>query len=138
MTSERAPAAGPMKATGCGFPNWPTSRTSPKPSSLELVDCGALTPDEGAPGQWVFGLRSLTVARTARRLREDFELEPHGVALLLASSTGYGGWKRSCANCRRGCPASSARRRRPAGSARPGVTRRAACGPSAAGSSASG
>ena len=47
------------------------------------MDCGALTPAEGTPGQWVFGLRSLTVARTARRLREDFELEPHGVALLL-------------------------------------------------------
>jgi hypothetical protein len=50
---------------------------------IALVDCGALTPAEDTPGQWVFGLRSLTVARTARRLREDFELEPHGVALLL-------------------------------------------------------
>jgi chaperone modulatory protein CbpM len=50
---------------------------------LELMDCGALAPAEGAPGHWVFGMRSLTVARTARRLREDFELEPHGVALLL-------------------------------------------------------
>ena len=49
----------------------------------ELVDCGALAPTEGLPGQWMFGLRSLTVARTARRLREDFELESHGVALLL-------------------------------------------------------
>jgi len=51
---------------------------------LELVECGALTPAEGTPGQWVFGIRSITVARTARRLREDFELDPHGVALLLA------------------------------------------------------
>jgi len=51
---------------------------------LELVDCGALTPAEGAPGQWLFGMRSITVARTARRLRADFELDPHGVALLLA------------------------------------------------------
>jgi chaperone modulatory protein CbpM len=50
---------------------------------LELVDCGALAPASGAPGQWVFGMRSLAVARTARRLGEDFELEPHGVALLL-------------------------------------------------------
>jgi chaperone modulatory protein CbpM len=49
----------------------------------ELVDCGALTPTEGTPDHWVFGMRSLTVARTARRLREDFDLEPHGVALLL-------------------------------------------------------
>ena len=51
---------------------------------LELVDCGALVPADDAAGQWLFGVRSITVARTARRLREDFELEPHGVALLLA------------------------------------------------------
>jgi chaperone modulatory protein CbpM len=50
----------------------------------ELIDCGALTPSEGSAGHWVFGMRSLTVARTAHRLREEFELEPHGVALLLA------------------------------------------------------
>jgi chaperone modulatory protein CbpM len=51
---------------------------------VALVDCGALTAVEGPAGERVFGLRALTVARTARRLREDFELEPHGVALLLA------------------------------------------------------
>lgn len=51
----------------------------------ELVDCGALTPLEGAPGQWLFGLRAVILARTARRLREDFELEPHGAALLLVA-----------------------------------------------------
>lgn len=51
---------------------------------LELVDCGALAPAAAAAGQWLFGVRSITVARMARRLREDFELEPYGVALLLA------------------------------------------------------
>ena len=50
----------------------------------ELVEYGALTPDDAATGQWVFSFHSITVARTARRLREDFELETHGVALLLA------------------------------------------------------
>jgi hypothetical protein len=50
---------------------------------LELIDCGALTPDAGVAGEWAFSMRSVTVARTARRLREEFELEPHGVALLL-------------------------------------------------------
>jgi hypothetical protein len=29
-------------------------------------------------------VQSITVARTARRLREDFELDPHAVSLLLA------------------------------------------------------
>ena len=49
----------------------------------QLVDCGALTFSEGS-GQHVFSAVSITVARTARRLRDDFELEPHGVAVLLA------------------------------------------------------
>ena len=51
---------------------------------VELVEYGALTPAEGGPGQWVFGMRAITLARTARRLREDLELDSHGVALLLA------------------------------------------------------
>jgi len=51
---------------------------------LELVEYGALTPADATPGQWVFSVQSITVARTAHRLREDFELEPHGVSLLLA------------------------------------------------------
>lgn len=50
----------------------------------ELVEYGALTPADEAAGQWVFSVRSITVARSARRLREDYELEPHGVALVLA------------------------------------------------------
>jgi chaperone modulatory protein CbpM len=50
----------------------------------ELVEYGALTPTDESTEHWVFSVRSITIARTARRLREDFELEPHGVALLLA------------------------------------------------------
>ena len=51
---------------------------------LELVEYGALAPTHQTAGQWAFSVRSITVARTARRLREDFELEVHGVALVLA------------------------------------------------------
>ena len=50
----------------------------------ELVEYGALTPAEPVEGQWVFSMTSITVARTASRLRAEFELEPHGVAVLLA------------------------------------------------------
>jgi len=50
----------------------------------ELVDYGALAPADVATGQWVFSARSITVARTARRLREEFELEPHGITMVLA------------------------------------------------------
>ena len=51
---------------------------------LELVEYGALAPAEAAGEQWLFAVRSITVARTARRLGEEFALEPHAVALLLA------------------------------------------------------
>jgi hypothetical protein len=50
----------------------------------ELVDYGALAPADAATGQWVFSVQSITVARTARRLREEFELEPHGLTMVLA------------------------------------------------------
>ena len=51
---------------------------------VELVEYGALAPAVQTAGQWAFSVRSVTVARTARKLREDFELEVHSVALLLA------------------------------------------------------
>src|SRR5215470_17557149 len=51
---------------------------------LELVEYGAFAPTDESAVRWVFSVRTLTVARTARRLREDYALEPHGVALLLA------------------------------------------------------
>jgi chaperone modulatory protein CbpM len=51
---------------------------------LQLFDCGALAPFPESSGQQTFSAVSITIARTARRLRDDFELEPHGVAVLLA------------------------------------------------------
>lgn len=51
---------------------------------LELVDYGALSPADATAEQCVFTVHAVTIARTARRLREEFELEPHGVALLLS------------------------------------------------------
>jgi len=50
----------------------------------QLVDCGALGPSAEGSEQRMFSVHSITIARTARRLRDDFELEPHGVAVLLA------------------------------------------------------
>jgi len=51
---------------------------------VELVECGALAPAGATAGQWVFGIGAITVARTARRLGDEFALEPHAVALVLA------------------------------------------------------
>ena len=83
MTSEHAPASWSGDGAQLRLSELADLADLSEAELLELVDCGALTPDEGPPGQWVFSLTSLTVARTARRLREDFELEPHGATLLL-------------------------------------------------------
>ena len=51
---------------------------------LDLVDYGALAPADTAAGECFFSVRSIVVARTAHRLRDEFDIEPHGVALLLS------------------------------------------------------
>jgi chaperone modulatory protein CbpM len=49
----------------------------------DLIDNGIITPvDENAQPP-SFRMRSMVTARTARRLRDDFELDRHGVALAL-------------------------------------------------------
>lgn len=49
----------------------------------DLVDCGALAPTNPAARHWTFGADRLMVARSACRLRRDFDLDPHGVALAI-------------------------------------------------------
>ncbi len=49
----------------------------------ELVDYGVLAPIDSDAGRWSFSADRLVVARSARRLREDFDLDAHGVALVL-------------------------------------------------------
>ena len=51
---------------------------------VELVGYGAFAPADAGATQWRFSVRSVTIARTARRLGEEHALEPHGVALVLA------------------------------------------------------
>jgi len=49
----------------------------------ELVELGAFEPRAEGP-EWLFTARSIELARTARRLRADFELSTPGLALVLA------------------------------------------------------
>lgn len=50
---------------------------------LELVHCGAI-PAQGQPGAgYRFSATVLTVARTACRLRDDFELDTRGLSVAL-------------------------------------------------------
>src|SRR5258706_9718612 len=50
----------------------------------ELVDHGVLAPIEPGARAWAFRADRLVVARSARRLRKDLDLDPHGVALVVA------------------------------------------------------
>ena len=49
----------------------------------ELVDYGALEPLEWSASTMTFGAHCVVVARTARRLSHDFELDTHAVAVML-------------------------------------------------------
>jgi chaperone modulatory protein CbpM len=56
----------------------------PEDALRELVDYGALAPVDPEVSVWTFSARSVIVARTARRLREDFELETDALSVVLA------------------------------------------------------
>lgn len=49
----------------------------------ELVDYGVLAPIDSDAGHWSFTADRLVLARSARRLRRDLDLDPHGVALVV-------------------------------------------------------
>jgi plasmid maintenance system antidote protein VapI len=50
----------------------------------ELVDYGAVTPVDPESSPWIFNGKCLLTIRTASRLRVSFDLEPHGVALIVS------------------------------------------------------
>ncbi len=50
----------------------------------ELVEYGAITPVNPDAPQWVFPGKCLPTVRAASRLRVSFELEPHGMALVIS------------------------------------------------------
>jgi chaperone modulatory protein CbpM len=55
----------------------------PEGEVRELVRYGALVPRDPAAPTWTFEGHWLVVARTASRLRRDFDLDPHGVSVVL-------------------------------------------------------
>lgn len=54
-----------------------------KDELLELVHSGALPALDATGGSYSFSARVITIARTACRLRDDFELDTHGVGVAL-------------------------------------------------------
>ena len=49
----------------------------------ELVEYGALVPVDPATASWVFRADTVTIARNAGRLRREFDLDLHGIAVVL-------------------------------------------------------
>jgi hypothetical protein len=49
-----------------------------------LVDSGAIAPADPRAHEWTFGADLLVVARSACRLRRDFDLDPEGLTLAVA------------------------------------------------------
>ncbi len=65
------------------FTDLVTASGLPESEVRELVRYGALVPRDPAASSWTFEARWITVVRTASRLRHDFELDPHGVSVVL-------------------------------------------------------
>jgi hypothetical protein len=55
----------------------------PEGEVRELVQYGALVPRDPAAPTWTFEARSLVLVRTASRLRREYELDAHGVSVVL-------------------------------------------------------
>jgi chaperone modulatory protein CbpM len=50
----------------------------------ELIDYGALSPQDPAAQPWSFDASALRAARLAERLRRDFELDANALSLVLS------------------------------------------------------
>jgi chaperone modulatory protein CbpM len=55
-----------------------------EPELRVLVECGAIAPVDPLAREWSFGADRLVVARSAFRLRRDFELDSQGLALAVS------------------------------------------------------
>ena len=53
----------------------------------ELVDCGVIVPVNTDSTEWIFDAGCLVVAKTACRLRNDFELDTQGLSVALTLIT---------------------------------------------------
>jgi chaperone modulatory protein CbpM len=60
-----------------------TASGLPEGELRELVRYGALVPRDPDAPAWTFEARWLVVAKTASRIRHDFELDPHAVSIVL-------------------------------------------------------
>jgi len=50
---------------------------------LDLIEAGVIEPTNRDPANYFFTVDCIVIARTARRLRDDFDLDPQGLALAI-------------------------------------------------------
>lgn len=49
-----------------------------------LIECGAIAPRDSSAATWTFSAHCVVTARSARRLRDEFDLDDaHAVAIVL-------------------------------------------------------
>jgi chaperone modulatory protein CbpM len=56
----------------------------PEAELRALVEYGAIRPADPEAASWVFSGQCLLSVRAAQRIRDSFELEPHGLALVIS------------------------------------------------------
>ena len=74
---------------------------------IELIECGAIPPLDSSTTDHAFAGGAVILARTALRLRDDFELEPRGIALALTLLERIRGLETALRELRARLPASS-------------------------------
>ncbi|HEY9281166.1 MAG TPA: chaperone modulator CbpM [Eoetvoesiella sp.] len=68
----------------CSFEHLSEVSGLAKDDLLDLVETGVIEPSNKDPDNYFFHASCIVVARTARRLRDDFELDAQGVALAMS------------------------------------------------------
>ena len=76
----------------------------------ELVELGGLEPLDAGNPEWSFAPHCIAAARAARRLRNDFELDAPGLALVLSLLERVADLERELERLRARFPSASIRR----------------------------
>jgi chaperone modulatory protein CbpM len=67
----------------CSFDHLVETSGLARSDLLDLVEAGIIEPSNQDPSDYLFPSSCIVIARTARRLRDDFELESRGLALAM-------------------------------------------------------
>ena len=83
MTNERMDALWLDAHHEISFAQLAESAGASEAELRELIEHGALAPINPQNVEWTFTGNCVVTVRTARRLRSDFDLDPHALALAL-------------------------------------------------------